>query len=99
MTVALVLMYYVLYFNLFQISKLNFVEKVFEYYVLECLCGYRVYFVVFSMPNYGCDYNRGFFQKVEGLLRMSSNLGARAYLRFAIRYICRLIDLEKLWRI
>ena len=50
----------------------------FEYCVL---CGYRVCFVVSSMPIFGSDSCFGNVQKVEEeVLRMSCNLGVRAYL-------------------
>ena len=62
---------------LIQVYDLNSAEKISEYYVLECLREHRVYFVVYSMPNYGGDnYGEGatneLLSKGKGLLVLCS---------------------------
>ena len=73
---------------LFQTYDLNSAEKISEYYVLEYLREHRVYFVVYSMPNYGGDYYRSLAQKVERVLQMSYCLKLKAYLCFVVCVIC-----------
>ena len=71
--------------------------KEFEFYVLECLCEYRVYIVICLVANYGVDCYRGVRQKMEGVLQRISNLSIKVYLHLLVHGICRLGDLESLW--
>ena len=58
------------------------------------LCGYRVCFVVSSMPILGGDSCLGNVQKVEEeVLRMSCNLGVMAYLCGEIRFLGEIVFL------
>ena len=65
--------------------------KVSEFFVIGCLCEYRVYILVNLVPNYGVDSYRGIGQKVEGVPSKRN-----FFLCFVVCNICRLVGLEKL---
>ena len=71
--------------------------KISEFCILECLCVYRFYIVIFLMLNSLADYSQNVVQIEEVVLQMSSNQGVGVWLCFAVPDIYRLIDLESLF--
>ena len=68
--------------------------KIYEYYVLECLCEFRVYIAICLVPNYGVNHYRCVGQTRVWVLQRRSNLSIKVYLCLAVHGICLLIDLE-----